>query len=77
MFNHNNIKLLKGSSILNIYLSIPIFPLCRENDLLREQLKRYVGMVQQLQQGEEHEKIVSKKLSEVFISSCDLHMLIT
>lgn len=37
----------------------------RENDLLREQLKRYVGMVQQLQQGEEHEKIVSKKLSEM------------
>ena len=43
---------------------------CRENDLLREQLKRYVGMVKQ-QQGEERgdeegeKEDASKKLSEV------------
>ena len=49
---------------------MPLLIPCRENDLLREQLKRYVGMVKQ-QQGEERgdedgeKEEASKKLSEV------------
>jgi chromosome segregation ATPase len=41
----------------------------RENDLLREQLKRYVGMVQsQNQDGGEPDNTLSTKLSEVIIA---------
>ena len=48
----------------------------RENDLLREQLKRYVGIVQQQQSTDNDERdnssALSKKLSEVrHVMACD------